>query len=189
MAECQFGNTLDEIRDDHVGRYEWAAERVRGSVLDIACGCGYGSHILAEAGYRVSGVDNRPEAIGYADAHWRHPRAMFFEFNALIWAGGPYDWIVCFETLEHLEQDELFLTRMRAKSSNLLISVPNENVIPKTPGRFRYHHRHYTPGEFKAILTATGWEVEGLWHQPTHVSREPQPGTDGRTIIAQCVGA
>jgi hypothetical protein len=49
-GERQVAPTLEGIRRDHVARYEWAARRLKGRVLDACCGIGYGTQILAKAG-------------------------------------------------------------------------------------------------------------------------------------------
>ena len=47
-----------EIELEHVHRYLWAEQFSRGKrVLDIACGEGYGSEILARSAAHVIGVD------------------------------------------------------------------------------------------------------------------------------------
>lgn len=64
-GERQVAPDVSGIRRDHVARYEFVAGRlVPGSrVLDLACGVGYGAHILAKAGHKVIAVDASPEAI------------------------------------------------------------------------------------------------------------------------------
>ena len=47
-----------EIRHEHLHRYAWCARVVAGKdVLDIACGEGYGSAMLAARAKSVTGVD------------------------------------------------------------------------------------------------------------------------------------
>ena len=57
--ERQVAPTLDGIRRDHVARYEWAARQLapESVVLDAACGVGYGSRVMADAGMTVRGTD------------------------------------------------------------------------------------------------------------------------------------
>jgi 2-polyprenyl-3-methyl-5-hydroxy-6-metoxy-1,4-benzoquinol methylase len=51
----------------HLAVYEWIAERVKGlDVVDMACGEGYGSDVLARRAARVTGVDANPEAFEHA---------------------------------------------------------------------------------------------------------------------------
>ncbi len=53
----------------HLVVYEWIAERVRGlRVVDMACGEGYGSEVLAAGASSVVGVDANPEAHEHAAA-------------------------------------------------------------------------------------------------------------------------
>ncbi len=51
----------------HLAVYEWIAARLAGSsVIDMACGEGYGSDVLARTAARVVGVDANPEAHEHA---------------------------------------------------------------------------------------------------------------------------
>ena len=53
------------IRFQHLARYEWCRELVAGkSVVDAACGTGFGSRIIAEAGAaHVQAFDLSEEAV------------------------------------------------------------------------------------------------------------------------------
>src|SRR5215211_3710042 len=51
----------------HLVVYEWIARRVAGlRVVDMACGEGYGSEVLAGSAAAVVGVDANPEAHDHA---------------------------------------------------------------------------------------------------------------------------
>src|ERR1700710_1966458 len=51
----------------HLVVYEWIAARVAGlRVIDMACGEGYGSDVLARSAMSVVGVDANPEAHEHA---------------------------------------------------------------------------------------------------------------------------
>ena len=71
----QYG-TLDQIRPDHVRRYMWAATVLPpgATVLDLACGCGYGSWLLHSVGLGVTSIDASEEAIQYAQEHYPGPK-------------------------------------------------------------------------------------------------------------------
>jgi protein-L-isoaspartate O-methyltransferase len=47
---------------EHFARYEWASAQVRGEVLDVASGTGYGAKLLVRHA-RVCGVDRDEEAV------------------------------------------------------------------------------------------------------------------------------
>ena len=179
----QYG-PLEKIRRDHVQRYLFAADRIqRGStVLDLACGCGYGSWILHGAGNEVTGVDIEPEAIAYARKFYQGPE---YWCEAAGEPQGHFDALVTFETLEHLDEPQIVFRSVEAPL--VIASVPNEERYPFSPERFagdKYpHKRHYTPWEFKELLETAGYrEIEWFCQKDKH--GDIHPGTDGMFLIA-----
>ena len=71
-GERQIGVNLKEIEPKHVERYEFASKYVNknDTVLDAACGIGYGSTILAKKAGAVLSVDCSNEAIDYCKKYW-----------------------------------------------------------------------------------------------------------------------
>jgi ubiquinone/menaquinone biosynthesis C-methylase UbiE len=143
------------VEAEHVCRYLWAAPLAEGRrVLDAACGTGYGSAILAGAGAAsVTAVDRSEDALRRArraaTEGVRHERA---DLAALPFEDGAFDLVVCFEAIEHVDdQDRVLdeLVRVLAPGGVLAISSPNRDVyIPDNP-----HHTHeYLPDEFFAAL-------------------------------------
>ena len=58
----------------HLAVYRWIAERVGGlDVVDMACGEGYGTAVLARRAARVTGVDANPEAHEHARLKYTRP--------------------------------------------------------------------------------------------------------------------
>jgi SAM-dependent methyltransferase len=186
-GERQVAPKISGIRRDHVARYEWAAAKlVPGAVLDLACGVGYGTRILAEAGHRATGWDRSHEAITYARLHYAHPNAHFEWTDAASLSGKvSVDAAVCFETIEHIEDPLPLLKSLRAAAPILLASVPNEEVMPFGSG-YAFHFRHYTKGQFAGLLKSAGWKVMEWWGQLDDAS-EVEPDVMGRTLIAVCV--
>lgn len=189
-GERQVAPTLDGIRRDHVARYEWAA-RVIGepqSVVDFACGIGYGTAVLADAGHMVLGFDIDAEAIAYGNAHYRRPTATLAVADAdasdVALADVKADYAVSFETIEHLENPRPFLKGLRKHCRKLLASVPNEDEFPYIG--YAFHFRHYTKQQFEDLLNECGWHVRA-WHGQEGPESEVEPGAKGRTIIAACV--
>ena len=183
-GERQVAPTIDGIRRDHVARYEFAAKVLQpGSrVIDYACGVGYGSSIMAAAGHRVRGFDIDAEAIAYAREHYASTGAEFATGNGNAPGElGEADAAVCFETIEHLEDPRPLLKALRESAPILIASVPNEDKIPYIGQAF--HHRHYTPAQFKALLEECGWcatEWFGQEDQDAEVDENPA----GWTTIA-----
>jgi O-antigen biosynthesis protein len=128
-----FGGQL--IEAEHVIRYALAAEICKGRrVLDAGCGVGWGTALLWGADAQsASGVDLSPDAIENARA--RVPGADFREGNLadLPFEDNAFDLVVCFEAIEHVEQQEKVfdeLVRVLAPGGILMVSSPNPRVYP-----------------------------------------------------------
>src|SRR6185312_13579857 len=62
----------------HLAVYEWVAERCAGlEVVDMACGEGYGTDVLARRARRVTGVDANPDAHEHARVKYTRPGVSF----------------------------------------------------------------------------------------------------------------
>lgn len=185
-GERQVAATLDGIRADHTARYRWAVEQIfavkkNATVIDVACGIGYGSNILAEAGFRVTAIDRDAEAIAYGRAHYAHPNITFRVADADRLGRLPRaDVAVCFETIEHIEDPSVLLRTLAGHTSVLLASVPNEKKFPWR--RHKFHFRHYTRRQFVDLLGSCGFAAEEWWGQETSES-EVAKSVNGRTLI------
>lgn len=181
-GERQVAPTVDSIRRDHVARYEWAArylDKRCGTIVDAACGVGYGTNILAKQGFEVVGIDRDKEAIAYARKHYRHTHARFAQADVGKFEFANVDAAVCFETIEHIENPAALLEALKAPL--LLASVPNEDVFPWAGHAF--HERHYTKPEFEQLLNSTGWHVTE-WYGQQGPESEVERDCQGRTLIA-----
>ncbi len=189
LTDRQYGTSLNQIRGDHVERYAFAVKQIKGkkNILDAACGCGYGSKMLFDAGHDVTGLDISEHAIEYARRNWAGPNYIKNDIKKFLeQTRAHYDAIVCFETIEHLEEDrevaELFLGR----ADTLIISCPNQNARPFKPEDFAGdkfpHLRHYTPEELENLLS--GWNIEAKFSQEK--SGEFIAGDNGRYLVYVC---
>lgn len=154
--------TLDQIKPNHVQRYKWVIEQLKRfdypiRVVDAACGAGYGSGMIADAGFPVTGIEINMSALEFARQYHKRP-GNFFMYGDLNTLTPPKcDVIVSLETIEHIE-DATDLSRRFADSASFLIgSVPNEDVVPFN--NHPHHFRHYTKDEIESILTEAGWRV------------------------------
>lgn len=146
--------------------------------MDLACGVGYGSFILARAGVRSVGIDRDAEAIRYARKHYAHALAQFQVGEEP--GGGKFDAAVCFETIEHIEDPRPLLRSLRRSASRLIASVPNEEKFPYRG--YAFHFRHYTPAQFEALLAECGWRIVEWWGQVGPQS-DVERNAQGRTSI------
>ncbi len=122
----------------HVHRYELAAALCRGMrVLDLGCGVGYGSDILARGGATsVEGVDVDADAVSAAERSFASDNVRFTRGDAVerLRRVGPgeIDAVVSFETLEHLPDPVAALQALRELSAvgvKLVVSVPNSRTL------------------------------------------------------------
>ena len=186
-AERQVTDDLAAVQADHIGRYKFAIEALKqvsgnARVLDCACGVGYGSWMLAEAGHAVVAVDKCNAAIDYAREHWAHRNVHHVQADALE-VEGEYDAVISFETLEHLPDAPPVVERFAKCAPNLIFSVPNEKVVPWEAWMKPRHYRHYTPEQIAEL--AGPFQVTSEWGQDASDSEEIRPGFEGaRTLIA-----
>jgi 2-polyprenyl-3-methyl-5-hydroxy-6-metoxy-1,4-benzoquinol methylase len=146
----------------HWHRYLYASGFVADkTVLDIACGEGYGTDLLAETAKKVIGVDIDPPTIEHAEKTYRRSNLEFMQGAAgqiPIKGEAVFDIIVSFETIEHLDeaQQHAFLgeiKRLLKPDGVLLISTPDKlpysiNRSYKNP----HHRREFFEADFFTFL-------------------------------------
>ena len=126
------------IRLEHYHRYALAVDFVRNkTVLDIACGEGYGSYLLAEGAHEVFGVDIDGQSISHAKSNYLKSNLKYLVGSAskIPFDDHKFDCIVSFETIEHLYEQETMVAELRwvlKPDGVLIISSPNRPVFQKT---------------------------------------------------------
>jgi len=143
---------------EQVAIYRHLAQRFRGQqILDVGCGMGIGTNILAHWGCRVVGLDRDVEAIRVA-------RALFPEVTFQVWditrgpvvvdASATADACVAVEVLEHIEETVAAIRSLLASAPCVILSTPNRAapVLGQAHPRNPYHVREYTPREMLELL-------------------------------------
>ena len=122
----------------HVERYAVARQFVYGAVVDVACGCGYGTHILAKnpdvnAAY---GIDMSDEAIAFAQKEYGSDSVQFVCGQMDEVDIKSADTLVSIETIEHLDNPRI-LNDFAEKHDieTLVVSFP----IKKTTHYNKFH--------------------------------------------------
>jgi SAM-dependent methyltransferase len=153
----------------HLAVYEWIAERCAGKkVVDLACGEGYGSDLLASRAAEVIGVDANPEAHEHARLRYRRPnlrfqRGLVEDFDERV------DAVVFLQTIEHIHEPDRLLERIASAGEVAYISTPNRLTLAP-PGAEKsdnpWHLREYDATEYRALLAAHFDRVEllGVFH-------------------------
>ncbi|MGH3494161.1 MAG: class I SAM-dependent methyltransferase, partial [Sciscionella sp.] len=113
----------------HEVAYEFAVPLVTGrSVLEIGCGEGYGTALLAASARRILGVDY--DALTAAHAAATYPQARFVRANlaALPVRSATADVVVSLQVIEHVWNHQEFLReclRVLRPGGALLVTTPN----------------------------------------------------------------
>ncbi len=155
------GAVEGQIAAEHYARYLFARGLVAGrTVLDIACGEGYGTALLAQVATEAVGADIAAATILHARRQFPRPNLRFLaaDARALPFPAGQFDAVVSFETIEHVPDPEACLdafARVLAPGGLLVVSTPDRASfaalgVPANP----HHHREMDAAEFTAALRA-----------------------------------
>lgn len=158
----------------HLVVYEWIRARVGGlRVVDMACGEGYGTDVLARTAADVVGVDANPDAFEHARAKYARP-GVRFERTLIDAYAEPRDAVVFLQTIEHVTNPGDILGHFAglvAGSPRPAIYVSTPNVLTLAPeGAERsgnpWHVHEYRASEFRALCEEHLGDVElyGLFH-------------------------
>jgi SAM-dependent methyltransferase len=153
----------------HLVVYEWIAERCGGlKVVDMACGEGYGSEVLARHAREVTGVDANPEAFEHARLKYTRPGVRFVR-NMIELHSEPCDVVVFLQTIEHVPDPAGVLRHFKEMAGTVYVSTPNLLTLAP-PGADKsgnpWHLREYRVAEFRALCEGVFERVElyGLFH-------------------------
>jgi GT2 family glycosyltransferase/ubiquinone/menaquinone biosynthesis C-methylase UbiE len=147
------------IAYEHLHRYAICRESLAGKrVLDLACGTGYGTALLAEAGAKVTGLDISSEAIKTAKARYQRPGVKFLigDCYNLPFEDGSFDVIVANEMIEHVDQHDALLAevkRVLADDGLFLVSTPNKPVYNRYKVPNVFHVSEMEIPEFHRLLS------------------------------------
>jgi SAM-dependent methyltransferase len=156
----------------HLVVYEWIARRVAGKrVVDMACGEGYGSDVLARSAAGVVGVDANPEAHEHARLRYQRSN-LRFERDLVESFSESSDAVVFLQTIEHVQDPGAILEHfksMLAPGGVAFVSTPNLLTLAP-PGAEKsdnpWHVKEYRAEEFRSLCEDHFPRVEmlGLFH-------------------------
>ncbi|MBL0690178.1 MAG: class I SAM-dependent methyltransferase [Alphaproteobacteria bacterium] len=191
-GERQVETRIENIRADHRARYSKASDYIKSNdeVLDIACGVGYGSYMMSvkHSSSNFTGVDISQKTIEFANNHYKRKNINFVCENCLNikLKNKFYDVITTFETVEHIDEDKLFLKKLFSSlkdDGTLILSTPNEDIMPFSKENFYYHVRHYRQNELEDLLKSCGFKIKEVFAQPDNQTDEIISGWQGKFNI------
>jgi SAM-dependent methyltransferase len=154
--------TAGEIWHEHWHRYHFAAPLVAGlDVLDVACGEGYGSALLASRAAKVTGADIAPAAWSTPGSGMRARESSSSGRRTAPRCRSPMrasTRSVSFETIEHIAAQEAFLDEIRRvlrPDGLMVLSCPNKSEYSDRRGfTNEFHVRELYRPELEQFVTS-----------------------------------
>lgn len=179
---------------EHIARYQFSIHYLKGRVLDIACGTGFGTQLITKAAKNrlteVIGVDNCAETIKYAQGRYYHPLVSYLVEDAvdpnLPNKLGEFDTILSFETIEHFEEEKQFLDNlfeMLKPGGTLVLSTPFGEGRG-LPSGSRFHVHQLTREEFSKLFS--DYKKTDIYYQHGVLIEPPREHVDYPLGIAVC---
>jgi SAM-dependent methyltransferase len=152
----------------HEAAYEFVAPLVAGrTVLEVGCGEGYGTDLLARTAQGVLGIDY--DALTVAHARAAYPAAWFVRANlaALPVPSGSVDVVATLQVIEHVWNHGEFVReclRVLRPGGLLLVTTPNRLTF--SPGLDKpvnpFHTKEFSASELSGLVAANGFGIEAV---------------------------
>jgi len=140
---------------NHRKVYEFVSQCVTDQVvLDVGCGTGYGTAILAHQARQVVGIDYSAAAIRFARRRYPKPDFQVMDAQDLHFPDTRFDFVFSSENFEHLpnQQAHLFeVRRMLRKGGICFIATPNPEAF-EGQKRSRWHTKENTYEELVRLF-------------------------------------
>ncbi|MBN9285827.1 MULTISPECIES: class I SAM-dependent methyltransferase [unclassified Flavobacterium] len=145
---------------DHLHRYGIALSFIKDkTVLDIACGEGYGTNLMGNSASFVYGVDIDPDTIEAAKRKYTKGNIQYKTGNtsAIPLEDNSVDVVISFETIEHHDQhDEMLkeIKRVLKPGGIVMISTPDKLYYTDERNfKNEFHIKELYKKEFKDLLS------------------------------------
>lgn len=155
------------VMTSHMARYAWAARWCwHKRIVDLGCGCGYGTYLLSMIARGARGLDVDENAIAFARHKFYTPTLTYRCQDVMNDKLPSAEMYVALEVLEHLDDPAALLSRLNAP---LVWSLPvNDNS--------QFHKRLYSLTDIEDLMGPVQWAQDGggtivpietAWFNPT----------------------
>ena len=144
----------------HQVRYRFASSFASfgDTVLDAACGIGYGRTFF-DSSVQYIGVDKEDHEAGFVDE--------FIQADLNTWEPDfDFNLAVSFETIEHVQDYKFLISQLKKSTRWIITSVP---VVP-TVHMNEWHLHDFTPLELPGYIEDDNWEMMQYLAQPQELS-------------------
>lgn len=147
------------------------------NILEIGCGTGALLYELSEAGWTCTALEQSEHALAIAKKlHQGTGGARIFSQPG-AWEG-EFDWIICMEVLEHIENDLKALvtwSKWLKPGGTLLLSVPAHMEKWCHTDEWAGHFRRYEKAQLAELVGKAGFEVERILNYGFPVANMLEP--------------
>lgn len=150
--------------------FEQFAPYLRGDILEVGCGVGSFTEIIAaEANFNsLYCIDISEPAVNFVKTKpFRKP--VKFECIDLFHVSGAYDCIVCMNVMEHVKEDNLFfkkLTSLLKPGGSLFLLVPSHQSLYSNFDLAAGHFKRYSKQDLKKLPTEGTRIVNSYYFNP-----------------------
>ena len=157
------------VWERHRFAYAFALDHVENRrVLDVGCGTGYGSDLLATRASRVLALDQDAAAISYCRDHYARDNLHYevADANRLSHVNA-FDVVLSFQVIEHVPDPHDFLRRLRQAAvpgGTVLVTTPNVREPEEGPSGNLFHVSEMNADQLRALAAAvfTDYDVWGV---------------------------
>jgi len=135
----------------HLVAYQEAVKHVGENVLEVGCGEGYGLDLLADKVKQYTAIDKYAPNLDRFEKI-EHSTFVQMTIPPIEFPDETYDSIVSFQVIEHIEDDEQFVSeiaRVMKPQGTLVLTTPNK---PMSLTRNPWHVREYLHQELQVLL-------------------------------------
>lgn len=158
----------------HLARYQWVSEitsiQRSGRILDIACGAGYGTYMIAKSNPDISvvGIDYDVRAIEISRRTYSAPNLSYEVGDIVKWCNsessnlGVFEIIISFDTIEHLLHREIALVNIAenlTEDGSFFFSTPSGHDEPLLNPGWEHHKIEYSAPYLYNIVSRFFGEV------------------------------
>ncbi len=138
------------------GRYIDKGDRL----LEIGCGEGYGSALMAGKAGSVTAIDSGADAVAHAAEKYKAGNLEFKAYagEVLPFQDGEFDKVVSFQVIEHVKDPSAFVketARVLKPGGRLYLTTPNRVHRLKEGQKpwYKFHIREFSAGEIPPLLS------------------------------------
>ena len=150
---------LSQGMAEHLHRYKIAEMFCSGkTVLDIACGEGYGTNLLSKFAKTIAGVDIDNQTVIEAKLKYTAENIQFAQGDTsnIPFPDSTFDVVVSFETIEHHDKHDEMITeikRVLKPDGVFVISTPDKYVYTDLKGvKNKFHVKELYKKEFVDLI-------------------------------------